>query len=296
MINQVLNNRYRIVKVLGSGTSGLIYLAADIRHPDFILCVLRQLKLPRQNSQAQTRLQFLLARKTDVLERLAQNHHSPEILDYFVEDQKFYLVEETLPGHPLNPVGENGQHQSEDQGVLRLQEMLEMLRQTPEPVLEQPPRQAVAQQPGSDSESLERTPVIRSVQNPQTDQSRKLFWLTLAGGAVVIVVIGLVLLFQSQNQTKAKEFYNQGIEKLTRGDQRAAIKDLDQSIQLNPNEPLAYGNRGNAHYDLKAYKAAIDDYSQMIRLSPKNASAYYNRGLAYYDMGNPRQRLRISIR
>jgi len=284
MINQVLNNRYRIVRVLGSGTSGLIYLAADNRHPDFSVCVIRQLKIPKKNSQALNRLEFLLARKPEALERLRQNNQSPEILDFFVEDKNFYLVEEFLPGHPLNPPAANGQLQAEDQGVLRLQEMLSLLEPEPEVLVEPPLRHVLSHEHSLDFESLEPQVATSSPGNLHTGLRRKYLRLALAGGVVLAIFIAAVLLLQSQNQTKAKEFYKQGVEKLTKGDRQGAIKDFDQSIQLNSQDPVVYGNRGNAHYAIGAKESAIGDYNRMVQLAPNNPSGYYNRGLAYYDM------------
>jgi tetratricopeptide (TPR) repeat protein len=234
---------------------------------------------------ALNRLQFLLTHKSEALDRLSQNHQNPEILNFFVEDQKFYLVEEFIPGHPLNPPSEPGQLQAEDPGVLRLQEMLQILGPTPEPVQGQSLTQISPQQPAIDSESFQPTPVISSPEKPPKPQSLKLVWLILAGGiALVVVVVGSMLLFQSQNQIKAKEFYNQGVEKLNKSDRQGAIKAFDEAIRLNSKDPLFYGNRGNAHYDMGAYKGAIEDYSKMIQLDPNNAGAYYNRAVARYDL------------
>jgi serine/threonine protein kinase len=184
MINQVLDNRYRIVRVLGSGTSGLIYLAADIHHPDFPVCVIRQLKLPKKNSLAFTRLRFLIERKSDVLERLTQNHPSSEILDYFVEDQKFYLVEEYVPGHPLNSQTESSSLQSEDQGVLRLQEMFKMLGSTNTPTQRQSPIPASPPEPPDTEIDSVQPPPPPPPPHPEKPRFRKLLWLLLAGGAV----------------------------------------------------------------------------------------------------------------
>src|SRR5919199_2255396 len=227
MINQVFNNRYRIVRVLGSGNSGLIYLAADIHHPDFPVCVIRQLKIPKKNSLAFTRLQFLIDRKPDVLERLTQNHPSSEILDYFVEEQKFYLVEEYVPGHPLNSATESSHLQSEDQGVLRLQEMFKMLGSTGMRTERQPPRPSAGEEESdTDIERLQPTPTPTSPPPPQRRSSRNLLWLMLAAGAIVGIAVGVMLLVHSQNQGTAKAYYNQGVEKLNKDDRRGAIKDF----------------------------------------------------------------------
>ena len=62
-----------------------------------------------------------------------------------------------------------------------------------------------------------------------------------------------------------------------------AIADFDQSIKLNPNDPLVYNNRGFAYRNKGETDRAIADYQQAIKLNPNYALAFYNRGIAYYD-------------
>ncbi|KLI34521.1 tetratricopeptide repeat protein, partial [Brachyspira hyodysenteriae] len=63
-----------------------------------------------------------------------------------------------------------------------------------------------------------------------------------------------------------------------------AIKDYDKAIELNPNNEMAYINRGFAKSDLKMYEESIDDYTKVIELNPNNEMAYINRGLAKSDL------------
>ena len=58
------------------------------------------------------------------------------------------------------------------------------------------------------------------------------------------------------------------------------FKDFDEAIRLDPNDALAYYNRGRAKYNLNDKTAAIKDYDEAIRLDPKNAIAYRFRGIA----------------
>ena len=82
------------------------------------------------------------------------------------------------------------------------------------------------------------------------------------------------------------------------------IADNNKTIQLNPNDFLAYYNRGNAKFTLKTlidkwgpefsdewaegsdnYKnEAISDYNKAIQLKPDYAAAYNNRGCAKEDL------------
>ena len=57
-----------------------------------------------------------------------------------------------------------------------------------------------------------------------------------------------------------------------------AMMDSNQAITLNPNDPAAYINRGNAHFYKGEFDKAIADFSQVIRLNPDAVGAYRNRG------------------
>ena len=71
-----------------------------------------------------------------------------------------------------------------------------------------------------------------------------------------------------------------------------AVEAFNKSIELNPQNANAYGNRGVAHYKLGDNQQAINDYDKAIELNPQNAVAYYNRGAAYYALGNNQQAIR----
>ena len=61
---------------------------------------------------------------------------------------------------------------------------------------------------------------------------------------------------------------------------KEALADYDRAIELNPDDAVAYSNRGIAKSELGQYEAAFTDYDAAIRLNPDSAEAYYNRGNA----------------
>jgi tetratricopeptide (TPR) repeat protein len=64
-----------------------------------------------------------------------------------------------------------------------------------------------------------------------------------------------------------------------------ATADLDQTVQLNPNDARVYHNRGFAYYQQGDLDRAIADYNRAIELQPDNARVYLVRGLAYQQQG-----------
>ena len=64
--------------------------------------------------------------------------------------------------------------------------------------------------------------------------------------------------------------------------------DLDQVIQLDPRNAMAYANRCAAHFNKGETDLALSDCDQAIQLDPKNAMAYANRCAAHFNKGETR--------
>lgn len=143
------------------------------------------------------------------------------------------------------------------------------------------------QEPGNTAHNKNISPLLLSAKNFSSRFGTRFLWLILAGFGA----ISLVFLFNycsRPNPIKAKEYYEQGVEKSRNQDAAAAWQAFNKSIQLNPNNPESFYRRANANYDLKKYQEAIADYSQAIALNPKYVQAYFNRGLARHDFNDKR--------
>lgn len=70
-----------------------------------------------------------------------------------------------------------------------------------------------------------------------------------------------------------------------------ALKDLNQAVFLNPNEPMFYSNRGNIFFDLGKDDEALLDYNNCIRLDSTDENAYANRGAIFGRRGKYDQAL-----
>ena len=76
------------------------------------------------------------------------------------------------------------------------------------------------------------------------------------------------------------------------GDYDGAIADFSRAIELDPEYPLHYQDRGIALYLNGDYDEAITDYDTAISILPDNPYLYLFRGLAHYMKGEypPRRR------
>ena len=111
----------------------------------------------------------------------------------------------------------------------------------------------------------------------------KIATLTATGLVGLLVIFGLIKVLNRPDPVKAEVAFSQGVEKLEKGNPKAAVRTLTQAINYNPNNSQAYQHRGNAYYDLEDYQKAIEDYTKAIQLNPNYINAYFNRGLARYD-------------
>ena len=71
-----------------------------------------------------------------------------------------------------------------------------------------------------------------------------------------------------------------------------AIKELDKTIQLSPNDGAAYYKRGQLFAQHGDFVRAIKDFDEVIRLNPKDAEAFNNRCWARAVVGELQPALR----
>ena len=127
-MSALLDNRYQILSVLGSGGFGDTFLAEDTKMPSRRRCVIKQLKPVADNSKVYILLQERFQREAAILESLGEGHPNiPKLYANFSENDLFYLVQEWVDGVTLTQrVREQGRL-SESQVRQLLQKLLTIL-------------------------------------------------------------------------------------------------------------------------------------------------------------------------
>ncbi|MCV3213996.1 CHASE2 domain-containing protein [Plectonema radiosum NIES-515] len=124
---KILDGRYKIVKVLGSGGFSETYIAEDTRRPQNPLCVVKQLKPGNTKSESLEIARRLFKSEAQTLEKLGTHPQIPQLLAYFEEDEEFYLIQEYIIGHPLNQELPAGKLIPEPKVIEMLRDLLQTL-------------------------------------------------------------------------------------------------------------------------------------------------------------------------
>ncbi len=123
----VLRNRYKIIKILGSGGFGDTYLAADLDLPNQPKCVVKHLK-PNTDPAVLQIVRRLFDSEAQVLYRLGNDSDQiPRLFAHFEEQGEFYLVQEFVDGEDLSHEVIPGQKLTEIAVTKLLKEILEIL-------------------------------------------------------------------------------------------------------------------------------------------------------------------------
>jgi CHASE2 domain-containing sensor protein len=104
--NRILNDRYQIDRVLGTGGFGVTYLAIDTHKTGHPPCAIKQLVPARRDAQFVNLARRLFDTEAEILSTLGHHPQIPTLIDYFEDRQEFYLVEEFIDGTPLDRVFE----------------------------------------------------------------------------------------------------------------------------------------------------------------------------------------------
>ncbi|MEH2434453.1 MAG: IMS domain-containing protein [Nostoc sp.] len=118
----VLNNRYRVIRVLASGGFGETFLAEDTQMPSGRRCLIKKLKPVANNPQIYQLVQERFQREAAILEELGDGcSQIPKLYAYFLENDEFFLVQEYIESETL-------QQKLQQQGVLSESSVKEIIR------------------------------------------------------------------------------------------------------------------------------------------------------------------------
>lgn len=96
----ILNQRYRVIKRLGKGGFGATFVGVDLSEQNNPLCVVKQLRPIVDNPEAFNMALSLFKREAKTMAKIA-HPQIPKLLNHFVDDEKFYLIQELINGDNL---------------------------------------------------------------------------------------------------------------------------------------------------------------------------------------------------
>ncbi|TVP56720.1 MAG: serine/threonine protein kinase [Nodularia sp. (in: Bacteria)] len=97
----LLRDRYRVVKPLGQGGFGATFLANDQALPGEPCCVIKQLRPSGTAPHILQMARDLFEREAKTLGKIGNHPQVPRLLDYFEEQEQFYLIQEYISGATL---------------------------------------------------------------------------------------------------------------------------------------------------------------------------------------------------
>ncbi|MDE5071330.1 MAG: serine/threonine-protein kinase, partial [Trichodesmium sp. St5_bin8] len=125
---QILRNRYKVIKYLGTGGFGYTYLAEDLDLPGYPKCVVKHLKPESPDPTVLNIARKLFLREADILYKLGNDSDQiPRLFAYFQEQREFYLVQEYIEGQDISRELTPGRKLSESDTVALLKGILEAL-------------------------------------------------------------------------------------------------------------------------------------------------------------------------
>jgi serine/threonine protein kinase len=99
----LLGDRYRALQLIGQGGFGRTFLAVDEYKPSQPYCVIKQF-YAQQDAQFLEKATELFKQEAIRLEELGKHPQIPELLAYFTQNNRQYLVQEYIQGHNLEQI------------------------------------------------------------------------------------------------------------------------------------------------------------------------------------------------
>jgi serine/threonine protein kinase len=97
----ILKERYRAIKPIGQGGFGITFLAVDEDKPSKPRCVIKQFYPQAQGTSTLKKAVELFTQEAMRLDELGKHPQIPELLAYFTQDDRQFLVQEFIDGQNL---------------------------------------------------------------------------------------------------------------------------------------------------------------------------------------------------
>lgn len=97
----LLRDRYHALQALAQGGFGATFLAQDVTLPSEPKCVIKQLRPSATSLEALDMARKLFAREAKTLGKIGSHPQVPRLLDYFEDNEQFYLIQEYINGLTL---------------------------------------------------------------------------------------------------------------------------------------------------------------------------------------------------
>ncbi|WP_052055306.1 serine/threonine-protein kinase [Myxosarcina sp. GI1] len=127
MQGKILGSRYQVIEFIGKGGFGKTYLAEDTLLPGRDKCVVKQLYPSVDDVNFVKTARRLFKTEAETLHSLGSHDQIPQLLAYFEEEEKFYLVQQYVEGHTLSKALVPGQTWSEAKVIELLRDCANIL-------------------------------------------------------------------------------------------------------------------------------------------------------------------------
>ena len=126
-----MDSTYKIIRKLGSGSGGNVYLAEHLR-------LNKKVVLKAYKSRI-TASQELVRREVDILKELS-HPHIPRVYDFFIEDGNIYTAMDFIEGESLDKALKRGEAFSQAQIIRWAIQLLDALAYLHTPIHGEPPK------------------------------------------------------------------------------------------------------------------------------------------------------------
>jgi len=102
---------------------------------------------------------------------------------------------------------------------------------------------------------------------------------------ILIIIASFVLCSQSNAQTTAQEWIDQGFSLYSQGKYDASLQAFDRAIALDHENADAWYNKGVVLFDQGKINDSLQAFNRSIGINPLDADAWYNKGSALAALG-----------